>query len=440
VTATLDQAPFADFVIRSEAADPADPSGVAVREARDEAFARFAAVGIPTSRDEEWRFTPVRQLGTTRFRSAGPSPRLTEIDITPFLVGNSEFRVVVVDGRVDPALSRLSSAREFRVAALSGVGGADAAFAASYVSANTAIKATPFAALNAALWTDGAAVYVGGGRAVDAPIEILHVATQGAANAVVTPRTIIVAENSAQVSVIESFVSLTDEPYFTNAACEIIMDHGSRVEHSRIQREGRAATHIGITTVHQSADSHYRSFTLALGAKLSRHDLHAHLLGSNVETLLYGLYVGRGEQLLDNHTAIYHDQPHCKSWEVYKGVLAERARGVFNGKVIVRPEAQKTDAKQTNRNLLLSDEAKVNTKPQLEIFADDVKCTHGATVGRLDEQQRYYLRTRGIAGRAAEMMLIDAFVAEVLAEVTQPQLRVALESLVHAEMDALIGR
>ena len=232
--------------------------------------------------------------------------------------------------------------------------------------------------------------------------------------------------------------SLTEAPYFTNAACEVMLADGARVEHIRIQREGRAASHIGATTVRQGRDSHYRSFTLALGGRLSRHNLHARHLASSVETLLYGLYIGRAQQLMDNHTAIFHDHPGCNSWEVYKGVLAEQSRGVFNGKVIVRPEAQKTDAKQTNRNLLLSDDARVDTKPQLEIFADDVKCTHGATVGKLDEQQRYYLRTRGIAGRTAEMMLISAFVAEVLAEVTQPGVRAALDLLVRAALDALV--
>lgn len=439
MTAALAQVPFADLVVHSQTGDPTDSCGAGVREAREEAFARFAAVGIPTSKDEEWRFTSVRHLATTPFRSPGITPRLTERDIAPFFIGQSGLRVVVVDGRVDVGLSRLLSVANLRLAALSGVGDTESTPSMSCAGDRAAITATPFAALNAALWTDGAALYIGGGKAVEPPIEILHVTTSAAANAVITPRTVIFAGKLARASVIESFVSLTEEAYFTNASCEIVMDDGARLEHTRIQRESRAATHIGITTVHQAGDSHYRSFTLALGGKVSRHNLHAHLDAPNVETLLYGLYIGRGEQLMDNHTAIFHGHPHCRSWEVYKGVLAERAHGVFNGKVIVHSAAQKTDAKQTNRNLLLSDQARIDTKPQLEIFADDVKCTHGATVGKLDEQQRFYLRTRGIAGRTAEMMLINAFVAEVLAEVPQSQVREALEAIVHAEMDALIG-
>jgi Fe-S cluster assembly protein SufD len=194
-----------------------------------------------------------------------------------------------------------------------------------------------------------------------------------------------------------------------------------------------------LSRVDQDRDSHYRSFTLNMGGKLARHDLHTRLNAPNIETLLYGLYLTKGEQLVDNHTAIYHDQPNCNSWEVYKGVLAEKSRAVFNGKVLVKPEAQKTDAKQTNRNLLLSDDAKVNTKPQLEIFADDVKCTHGATIGKLDENQRYYMATRGIGGKTAQALLIWAFAAEVLMEISVAPVREALEAVVRRQLDALIG-
>jgi Fe-S cluster assembly protein SufD len=218
---------------------------------------------------------------------------------------------------------------------------------------------------------------------------------------------------------------------------EVRLGAAAWLEHVRVQREGEAAWHIGFTQVDQARDSHYRSFALAMGGRLARHNLHARHLESNVETLLYGLYLTRGSQLADTHSAIFHDQPHCNSWEVYKGILADQSRAVFNGKVLVAPIAQKTDAKQTNRNLLLSDRAKVDTKPQLEIFADDVKCTHGATVGKLNEQQRYYLRSRGIGGRKAEQLLTWAFAAEVIAEIQQPVVRAELERVVHERLDEL---
>jgi Fe-S cluster assembly protein SufD len=187
---------------------------------------------------------------------------------------------------------------------------------------------------------------------------------------------------------------------------------------------------VGLTQVDQQRDSHYRSFTLAMGGALARHNLNVRLNDENIETLMYGLYLTRGEQVADNHTAIYHDRPNCRSWEVYKGVLDDRSRAVFNGKVFVKPEAQKTDAKQTNRNLLRSDFAKVDTKPQLEIFADDVKCTHGATVGRLDEVGLFYARSRGIPQAAAERLLTYAFAAEVIEEVALAPVREELDRLV----------
>ena len=438
MTATLEQAPFAGLAAQAIADSATDGCGVGVREAREAAFARFAALGIPTSKDEEWRFTSVRHLGSTPFGAAATSSRLDEGQIAPFLIDPGSFRVVVVDGRVDLALSRLSSTAAVRLVSLAATT-ADASAAISCAGDSATALVTPFAALNAALWTGGAMLSIGAGAVVADSIEILHITTAAAANAVITPRLAIYVAPNASAHVVESYVSLGADSYFTNTACEIVLDDGARLEHTRIQRENKAATHIGVTSVRQAASSHYRSVSLCLGGKLARHDLQARHEGAGVETLLYGLYLARGEQVVDNHTAIFHDHPNCNSWEVYKGVLADKAHGVFNGKVLVKPEAQKTDAKQTNRNLLLSDAARVDTKPQLEIFADDVKCTHGATVGKLNEQQRFYLRTRGIAGREAEMMLITAFVSEVLEESTRPAVRDTLKALVAAELSGMIG-
>ncbi len=219
------------------------------------------------------------------------------------------------------------------------------------------------------------------------------------------PRNLIVVERGARASVIESYVTLAPGAASTGPtrSPKSSLAAGAWLEHTRIQRESERAYHVGLTHVDQQRDSHYRSFSLAMGGALARHNLHVRLNDENIEALMYGLYLTRGDQVVDNHTAIYHDQPNCRSWEVYKGILDGRSRAVFNGKVFVKPEAQKTDAKQTNRNLLLSDAARVDTKPQLEIFADDVKCTHGATVGRLDDVALFYARSRGIppGGRRA---------------------------------------
>ena len=422
---------------------PGDPAWLT--ELRRTALARFTEVGLPGPKDEEWRFTSLQALASVPFGARGPAASLDAADLEPFLVGMPAGPLlVVVDGEVDRRLSRIGALPPGATfGSLADAIAIGHPLVERHLAHHASIESSAFNAASAALVRDGAFVHVGPDVAVPAPLHVVCVTTGGAASTIVAPRTLVVLDRGAEATVIESFVTVGAEPssspYLTDACAEIVLGANARLEHIRLQRESLAAYHIGFTAVDQAHGSHYRSFTLALGARLSRHNLHARLGGSEVETLLYGLYLARGEQLVDNHTAIFHDRPDCRSWEVYKGVLAERAHGVFNGKVIVQPEAQKTDAKQTNRNLLLGDDAKVDTKPQLEIFADDVKCTHGATVGKLDAQQRFYLQSRGIAGRAAEVLLITAFIAEVLAEIVQPQVRQALQALAYAEMDALIG-
>ena len=429
--------PFADLLTGpARASDPAWLAAVHRRGAE-----RFAAVGLPTAKDEDWRFTPMQGLARETFGATGPGPAVSAESLAPFLLGRDDGTLLVlVDGRVDPSLSRLPAlpvgARVMSLATAIAEGIPEVE---AQLGRYAGIEVTPFAALNGALFGDGLFLHLAADVAVTSPVQVLHVSTGTAP--VVAPRNLLLVGRGASVTVVESFASVGvgDAGYFTNGVTEIVLGRNSRCEHVRVQREGAGAWHVGLTEVSQERDSHYRSFTLALGGKLSRHDLRARLAAENVETLLYGLYLGRNEQLHDNHTAIFHDQPNCNSWEVYKGVMTDRSHAVFNGKVLVQPVAQKTDAKQTNRNLLLSETARVDTKPQLEIFADDVKCTHGATVGKVDEQQRYYLKTRGIAGRVAEGLLIWAFTAEVLAEVTDPGIRETLEKLVRAELETMIG-
>jgi Fe-S cluster assembly protein SufD len=297
------------------------------------------------------------------------------------------------------------------------------------------IEGSPFTALNAASFRDGGFVSVPAGTDLSTPVHLVFVTTPDATGTAIHPRNLLLVGRGARASVIESYVTLAEEQtYWTNPVTEVAAAAGSWLEHTRIQREGELAYHVGLTHVDQERDSHYRSFTMAMGAALSRHNLHVRLNDENVESLMYGLYLTRGEQVADNHTAIFHDQPNCRSWEVYKGVLDGRSRAVFNGKVFVKPEAQKTDAKQTNRNLLLSEGARIDTKPQLEIFADDVKCTHGATVGRLDDSALFYARSRGIPVLAAERLLTYAFAAEVVEEVALEPVRLELERLVRERL------
>ncbi len=407
--------------------------------ARREAFARFAAAGFPTARDEEWRFTPLAPLARTDWEAAAPAAALPDpAALDRFQFGHPEWTTLVfVNGRYASALSR----RGAPVPGVTVLPLREALDAAPELARRTLTRGPAphepvFGALNAALAADGAVLRIAAGVDAGDPIHLLHVTTADAAGRVVSPRTLVVVERGARAQLVETFAGLAPAAIFTNAVTDVELGEGAWLEHTRIQREDPAAYHIGFTRVEQGRDSHYRNFSLAMGGAIARHNLHTRLNAENVEALLYGLYLAGGEQLVDNHTAIFHDHPNCRSWEVYKGILDGKSRAVFNGKVFVQPAAQKTDAKQTNRNLLLSDGARVDTKPQLEIFADDVKCTHGATVGRLDEIAYYYCQSRGMPRAAAERLLTYAFAAEVVAEVASAPVREALDALVRSRLGA----
>jgi Fe-S cluster assembly protein SufD len=401
---------------------------------------RFAAAGFPGPRHEEWRFTPIAPIAQGQWTPAAPPTAEPERErLAPFVFGHPEWSTLVfVNGWYSPGLSSLGALPEgVRVSSLAEALRADGRLLEGHLGRHAPVEGSAFTALNTAEFRDGGFVSVPAGLDLANPVHLVFVTTPEAGGTVTHPRNLILVGRGARASVVESYVTLApDQSYWTNPVTEVAAGAGSWLEHTRIQRESELAYHVGLTHVDQERDSHYRSFTMAMGAVLSRHNLHVRLNDENIETLMYGLYLTRGEQVADNHTAIFHDRPNCRSWEVYKGVLDGRSRAVFNGKVFVKPEAQKTDAKQTNRNLLLSDGAKVDTKPQLEIFADDVKCTHGATVGRLDELALFYARSRGIPAVAAERLLTYAFAAEVIEEVALEPVRDELERLVLERLGA----
>jgi Fe-S cluster assembly protein SufD len=401
---------------------------------RRAAAARFAAVGFPTARDEEWRFTPVAPIAQRAWRPGnGEAAGLPAERLTPFVFGHPEWSTLVfVDGVYSEMLSRVSVLPAgVQVGSLADALRGNGELLPAHLTRHAPVEGSPFTAINTAGFRDGGLLYVPAGLDLERPVHFVYVTTPAAAGVVIHPRNLIVVERGARASVIESYVTLAPEAvYWVNPVSEVSAGEGAWLEHTRIQRESERAYHVGLTHVDQRRDSHYRSFSMAMGGALARHNLHVRLNDENIETLMYGLYLTRGDQVVDNHTAIFHDQPNCRSWEVYKGVLEGRSRAVFNGKVFVKPEAQKTDAKQTNRNLLLSDGAKVDTKPQLEIFADDVKCTHGATVGRLDEVALFYARSRGVPHAVAERLLTYAFAAEVIDEVELQPVRRELDRLV----------
>jgi Fe-S cluster assembly protein SufD len=420
---------------------PTSESSDWLEPVRRSAMEGFARTGFPATRDEEWRFTPIAPIAQGSWRPGGPLPAdVSRAQLDPFIFGHAEWiTLVFVNGAYSEELSAIGELPAgVRIGSLAEALRSDGTLLQDHLTRHAPIDGSPFTALNTAFLRDGGLVYVSAGVDLARPVHLVFVTTADAGGTVTHPRNLLVVERGARASVIESYVTLAPgQTYWTNPVTEVAVGAASWLEHTRIQRESERAYHIGLTQVDQQRDSHYRSFSLAMGGALARHNLHVRLNDENIETLMYGLYLTRGEQLVDNHTAIYHDQPNCRSWEVYKGVLDGRSRGVFNGKVFVKPEAQKTDAKQTNRNVLLGDHARVDTKPQLEIFADDVKCTHGATVGKLDEVALFYARSRGLPAAAAERLLLYAFAAEVVDEVALEPVRIELDRLILERLGGL---
>jgi Fe-S cluster assembly protein SufD len=399
---------------------------------RRAAIARFAALGFPTPRNEDWHFTSVAPIAESEFHPLDtPSGEVRPGDLAPFLFGRVDWPTVVfVNGRYAPALSTTGTLHAgVRLMNLARAWRDAPELLERHLSKIATFDEHSFTALNTAFMYDGAVVHVAKDVHADAPIHILHVVDPIAARVVMHPRHLVVVDRNASARVIESYVSLGDARYFTNAVTEVALDDGAHLAHYKIQRESQRAYHVGTIEVHQSRDSKYASFSFATGAALSRTNIYTMLDGEGAEVWMNGLYMVDGEQHVDHQTRIVHAQPSCASHEVYKGILGGASHGVFNGKVFVRPIAQKTDGKQENNNLLLSDKARVDTKPQLEIFADDVKCTHGATVGKLDALALFYMKSRGLPDDIARRLLIYAFAADVLERLEVAEVRDALEEL-----------
>jgi Fe-S cluster assembly protein SufD len=294
-----------------------------------------------------------------------------------------------------------------------------------------------FVALNTAFTEDGAFLHIPANAVVPEPVHILYLTTAGA-RAVTHPRTIIVAGDNSQARIIESYGGHDGDRYLTNAVTEVVVGENANIEHYRVQREGHHACHVSSTYVFLERSGVFAQQAFTFGGALVRNDVNASLGAEGITCTLNGLYLANGTRLVGNFTSIDHAKPHCESHEVYKGMLDGQARAVFNGKIFVRPQAQKTDAKQTNQVLLLSDDATINTKPQLEIFADDVKCTHGATVGQLDDTALFYLRARGIGHQQARAMLVHAFASDVIDRVKIEPLRESLEETLLTELPKVV--
>jgi Fe-S cluster assembly protein SufD len=384
---------------------------------RAAAIERFAELGFPTPRDEEWRFTPLMALTGVPFQPADGEhlPGLTAEELRRLLpqTGPGE-QVVLLNGQVAPRFCKTSALPPGAVlcslgTALQGWREKVEPHLAQYVCLDDA----PFAALNTAFLHDGFFVYLPPGTVLREPLHLVYVALAEGEPEAVFPRTLIVCEGNTQATILQSYLGRHGVT-FTNAVTEIVLGPNAHVEHYKLQRESQEAFHFETLQIQQNRGSNFRSQAITLGGGLVRNEINAVLAAEGCQCTLNGLYVASGTQHIDNRTNIDHAMPRCASHELYKGILDGKARGVFNGKILVRQDAQKTDAKQTNKTLLLSDDATINTKPQLEIFADDVKCTHGATVGQLASEAVFYLRTRGIGLEEARAMLTFAFANDIL--------------------------
>jgi Fe-S cluster assembly protein SufD len=424
-----------------------------IGRARNEALGRFLATGFPTNKNEEWKFTSVEKIATRTFTLAGTadgqhggralsgSPK----SISPFQLPDVfGAELVFVDGQYAPALSTVGSLPK----------GAQAGSLATYSDAAiethlghvAPIDRQPFIALNTAFFADGAFVHVPASTVIEKPIHLQFISTGGdrvsslndprpPLNYMAHPRVLLVLGDQSQAAVVESYAGPAGTEYFTNVVTEVVLGEEAVLDHYKLQHESNQAFHIGAIYVKAARGSNCASHSVSLGGALVRNDVVAVLGGEGVQCTLNGLYLADGQRHVDNHTTIDHAMPHCDSREIYKGILADRSRGVFNGKIIVRPDAQKTDAKQTNRALLLSEDAQINAKPELEIFANDVKCTHGAAVGQLDKDAVFYLRARGIGLVEARHMLIHAFAGDVLNRLPLLAVRKGVEDVLHRQLE-----
>lgn len=428
------------------------PAGPAwLQNLRQQGLARFEALGFPTTKNEDWHFTSVAPIAERSFRLTrdegrgagdegsdrrGSSRRKADsvnsmgaraADVTRFGFGETSWHTMVFLNGVFS--EDLSSWLDGSVVAGSLEDAIEAGnpIVEKHLGRIASFEQHSFTALNTAFIGDGAVIEVPNDAVVEQPIHLLFISD---GEQVSHPRNLIVAGRHSRATVIESYVSLRDGAYFTNAVTEIVVGEGAHLDHYKLQRESENAFHVGTVQAREERNSQLHSFSFAVGGSLARTNIYTSLDGDAATCTLNGLYLTDGSQHIDNQTSIEHIAPNCPSHEIYKGVLDGRSHGVFNGKVYVHPEAQKTDGKQSNNNLLLSAQARVDTKPQLEIFADDVKCTHGATVGRLDELAMFYLNSRGIGRETARTLLTYAFAADVLETIELEPLRKQLEKMV----------
>ena len=415
------------------------PTVAWVEIVRESAMDRFESLGFPTVANEEWKYTNLAGLAKDSFRPSEAQSAITTADLSRFsFPETANSQIVLVNGLFRQDLSSTAELESIvAVDLFSAI--ADARYnkiVRSYLARNANYHDKSMTALNTAFLQSGVFILIPKDTKLEAPVQISFVVDPSEPNIAVFPRVLVVAEENSSAKLIESFVALKDGTYFSNAVVEVVVKQGARVEHCRLQQESLQAFHIANTSVELGSASSYKSTAINLGSKLARHDISVVMDHEGAECWVDGLYVVGNDQHTDTHSVIDHKQPHCSSHQLYKGILDGNARAVFNGKVFVREGAQKTDALQTNKNLLLSPNARIDTKPQIEIYADDVKCAHGAAVGQLDQDQLFYLLARGINPELGKNLLTYGFAEEVIEKIGIESIRGELDKAVLKQIRA----
>jgi Fe-S cluster assembly protein SufD len=412
-----------DIQTQFDAIEPNGLSGL-----REDALAEFKRLGFPSTRMEEWKYTSLKEVTEKSFGMHVPPGTGVESFFRNLpLADLASTRLVFINGQLSKALSHVNEAAGIAVTTMQEARHAHAAVFEKHFGKYAEVKGESLNALNTAFAADGAFIHVQAGMATE-PVMLLHIADSTSEPCLQQPRNLVVVDANASLEMIEAYYATGQNASFTNAVNEVYVGEGATFRHYKIQQEeGAEKYHNNFTQVFQEKDSNIESVTITLAGKLVRNNLHFYMHGENCNTLLYGLYITAAQSHVDNHTRVDHASPSCFSNELYKGILRDKSSAVFNGKILVHPDAQKTNAYQRNQNILLSEQAVVNTKPQLEIFADDVKCTHGATVGQLDEEALFYLRSRGIGQDEARRLLLNAFADDIAEQIRMSKLVPVIE-------------
>ncbi len=410
-----------------------------LRTQQQNAFDRFCDTGFPSIKDEDWRFTSTAPVARVSFNlPTHGQAQVDKKDIQPFLIQNAACRLIFVNGKFAPELSDRTSLPP----------GVEAVSMAAEIENQTDSLAPfgrclnrrldPFSDLNTAFCEDGAYIRIRRGTVLKAPIHLLFLTTGSEGPLMIHPRNLLIAEAETQADVVEEYVSLNSGVSLSNTVTELVAGENAVLSHCLIERENRNAFHISTLSFQQERNANVTSHSVLVGGALVRNNVHALLAGEGGGCLINGLFIGDEYQHLDNYMFVEHAGSHCSSKQFYNGLLSGHAHGVFHGRIFVRKDAQKTDAKQTNRNLLLSDDAQIDTKPQLEIFADDVKCTHGATIGQVDASALFYLRSRGLDERAARGLLLQAFAGECLERMRSKPIREHVDQMVRQSLPDVV--